>query len=232
MSQFHLCPGDPSPFHFANPCVRESWASLTPAALVIVLCIAKLPISVPLSIQNVLGVNAFKRFLTLHEAEALDAASDDSVDVEVAVTAKPPLWRTLLLCAIALLESIAWLTLASYRLITTPFHPSSLLPYVLALPWIYASFRPVLKPVSTPPYDLFALFLVHLVGSILMLGGALYTHYVLGGSLVAPIVLAGLSINVGCVLMGLGVVVSIPIDVPSARVKVEDIVSTFSPWRT
>ncbi|KAF7979924.1 hypothetical protein HWV62_40336 [Athelia sp. TMB] len=224
-----LCPNS-GPFQFSNPCIRESWAAIVPAAVVAVLCLFKLPISIPARIQNVLGVNAFHRFLTLHEAEALDAASDDDSAAEVIeVTAKPPLWRTVLLSAICLLQAIAWLALASYRLITDPFHPSSLLPYVLAVPWIYASLRAILRPFSTPPFDLFALFVVHLATGLLMLGGVLYGHYVLDGPMAPPLILAGLSLNVAGVLIALGVVVNIPLGVPSSRVKESDIGTSVSP---
>lgn len=223
-----LCSGASSPFHFADPCIRESWAAILPAAIVLLLCISHLPVAIPVYVQNVLGVNTFRRFLTLHEAEALNAASEDAVDVEIVVNAKSPLWRTLLLCGIALLQSMAWLALASYRLITEPFHASLVLPYVLALPWLYATLRPLLKPLSTPPYDLFVLLLVHLFMGILMLGGALYTHYVLGGSLARPLVLAGLSVNIAAVLVNLVVVINIPMGAPSSRVKEADIVSLIS----
>lgn len=224
----NLCPSASSPFEFADPCIRESWAAIFPAALVFLLCISQLLISLPASIQNILGVNTFKRFLTLHEAQALDAASNDTSGAEIEITPKPPLWRTLLLCIISLLQSIAWLALASYRLVTQPFHPSSVLPYVLALPWIYASLRPLLRPLSTAPYDLFALFVAHLAMGVLMLGGVLYPHHVLNGPLVGPLVLAGLSANVVSVLVGLAVVINIPMDVPSSRVRAVDIVSSIS----
>ncbi|KZP25984.1 hypothetical protein FIBSPDRAFT_918282 [Athelia psychrophila] len=210
----NLCPGSPSPFEFADPCIRESWAAIFPAALVFLLCVSKLPISIPASVQNILGVNTFKRFLTLHEAEALDAASDDASAVEIEVTATPPL---------------SWLALASYRLVTQPFHPSSALPYVLALPWIYAALRPLLRPPATPPYDLFALFAAHLAMGALLLGGVLYTHYVLDGPPAAPLALAGLAANVASVLVGLAVVMDIPMDVPSSRVKEGAIGKTATP---
>lgn len=223
-----ICSGASSPFHFADPCIRDSWAAILPAAIAFLLCVSRLPVSMPVYVQNVLGPNTFRRFLTLHEAEALNAASEGAVDVEIVVNAKSPLWRTLLLCGIALLQSMAWLALASYRLFTEPFHPSLVLPYVLAFPWLYATLRPLLKPLSTPPYDLFVLLFVHLFMGMLMLGGALYTHYVLGGPSASPFSLTGLSVNIGAVLVNLAVVVSMPMGVPSSRVKEADIVSLIS----
>lgn len=175
-----------------------------------------------------MGANTFRRFLTLNEAEALNAASENAADAQIVPDAKPPVWRTLILCGIALLQSMAWLALASYHLITEPFHASLVLPYVLALPWLYAALRPLLKPLSTPPYDLFVLLLVHLFMGILMLGGALYTHYVLEGPLASPFVLASLSVNIGAVLISLSVVINIPMGVPSSRVKEANIVSLIS----
>lgn len=216
-----LCPGSSSPFQFDDPCIRESWASLLPAAIVFLLGISSLPISIPPPLKNVLGINAFQSFLTLHEAEALDAASAVHTETEISVTAKPPLWRTVVLSTLSLLQSLAWLALASYRLITHPFHLRALLPFALALPWVYATLRPLLRPPTTPPYDLFVLFVAHLVMGALMLGGVLYTE-----AEASVLVLAGLSANIMAVLVCLAVVVNIPMDVPSSSVKTEDIVSS------
>jgi len=219
-----LCPS-PSPFDFADPCIRESWASLLPAILVFTLCLFSLPISLPKCVHNFLGLTTFKTFLTLHEAEALDASvADDEVEVEIDVGSKPPLWRTLLISTLSVVETLAWIALGTYRIVTGPFHPSSLLPYVLALAWIYASLRPILRPSSTPPYDLFWLFSVHLVMGVLMLGGVLYSHHVLDAPMPGRLSIVGLVGNLVGVVVGLVVVVNIPMAVPSSRVKKEDIV--------
>jgi len=217
-----LCPSSLSPFDFADPCIRESWASLLPAVLVITLCFFSLPISLPKRVHNFLGLTTFKTFLTLREAEALDASVVDEVETDV--VSRPPLWRTLLISTLSVVETLAWLALGLYRLITRPFHPSSLLPFILALAWIYASLRPILRPSSTPPYDLFSLFVVHLVTGMLMLGGVLYSHHVLDAPMPGRLSMIGLVGNLVGVVVGFVVVVNIPMAVPSSRVKKEEIV--------
>lgn len=221
-----LCPGSLSPWELADPCIRESWAAIIPAALVLLLCVSQLPISFPPSVRNVLGTDTFRTFLTLHEAEALECTSKDAfaVEIDIAPKSRP------LLCFISLLQSFAWLALALYRLATQPVHPSPLLPGVLALPWIYVSLCLLLRPSSAPPYDLFVLLLAHLAMGVLMLGGALYTHCVLNEPSPGSPILAGLFVNVVGVLVGLEAIMSIPMDVPStrSRVKKADIVSFIS----
>jgi hypothetical protein len=176
-------------------------------------------------VHSFLGLTTFKPFLTLHEAEALDASTaENEVEVEIDVVSKPLLWRTLLMSSISVVETLAWLTLGSYRFITNPFHPSSLLPFILALTWIYVSVRPILRPSSTPPYDLFALFVIHLVMGVLMLGGVLYAHHVLAAPQPGRLSMLGLVGNLVGVIVGLVVVINIPMAVPSSRVKKEDIV--------
>jgi hypothetical protein len=161
----------------------------------------------------------------LREAEALGASTaENEVEVEIDLISKPPLWRTMLISIISVIETLAWLTFGSYRLITNPFHPSSLLPFILALAWIYASLRPILRPSSTPPYDLFALFLVHLVMGTLMLGGVLYAHHVLAAPIPGKLSVLGLVGNLLGVIVGLVVVINIPMAVPSNKVNKENIV--------
>jgi hypothetical protein len=220
-----LCPSSPSPFNFADPCIRESWASLLPAILVFILCLFSLPISLPKRVHNFLGLTTFKPFITLHEAEAFDAsAADHEVVVGIDVGSKPPLWRTLLISTLSVVETLAWLALGTYRITAGPFHSNSLLPFILALAWIYSSLRPILRPSSTPPYDLFSLFSVHLVMGVLMLGGVLYSHHVLDAPMPGRLYIVGLVANLVGVAVGLVVVVNIPMAVPSNRVKKEDIV--------
>lgn len=224
-----LCPLSPSPFDFADPCIRESWASIFPAILVFVLCFLSLPISLPQRLRGFLGLTTFTTYLTLHEAEALDASTaENEVEVEIDVTEKPPLWRTLLISTISIVETLAWLALGCYRLVTSPFNPSSLLPFILALSWIYLLLRSVLRPSSTPQYDVFALFGVHLVMGVLMLGGVLYTHHVLAAPMPGMMSMACLVGNMVGVIAGLVTLLNIPMAVPSSKVKKEDIVSSDS----
>lgn len=233
----HICLSSPGPFAFADSCVRETWASILPAAVVVIICISAVPISLPKRVHNVLGLNVFKTYLTLHEAEALEAEGEGDGEVEIAVDSKPPLWRTLVLSTVALLETLAWIALGSYVLVTSQRHgtslePITILPFILAFSWLYATLVPILRPAATPPYGLFALYIVQLAMGVLLLGGVLYQQQTSSTPLPDRSIMLALVGNLVAVLVGLGVITNIPMAVPSRRVKKEDIVSlslsTFS----
>ncbi|KAF5378205.1 hypothetical protein D9615_007536 [Tricholomella constricta] len=67
-----LC-SDSGPFDFRDPCVRSSWSVLLPALLVFALCLFSLPL--PTQLQHLFAILArpFRTYLTLDEAETLDA---------------------------------------------------------------------------------------------------------------------------------------------------------------
>ncbi|KAF8345519.1 multidrug resistance-associated ABC transporter [Amanita rubescens] len=135
------------PFDFENSCIRATWTSLLPAAFVFVLCIFALPL--PRVLQNVTIFGAtFQPFLTLEEAEAMNASVDGAV---------APLWRTAVLVFVGLAETLVWLTYGSYNLTNdfgTPWVKT--LPFFLAFPWLYTVVRPVVRPIVTAPLDLIA----------------------------------------------------------------------------
>lgn len=180
----------------------------------------------------------FSPFLTLQEAEALDnrehvaCASEGDAEAENLV----PVWRTLVLSFTALFETLLWSAAAAYTFIVAPDDawagPArlSVLIACIALTWVYAAYRPVVRPQPTAPYDLFALYVVHLALGILLLGGVVYSN--ISDTQRAPSrqgpILVGLVVNLVAILVLLGVVVNMPMGIPSDRVQASDVVRLSS----
>ena len=173
--------------------------------------------------------NILTDFLSLEEAVAIE----NNVRVTELVLPPVPLWRRLSLAVPALLETIAWLALSSYRLVVFDFHESHATydlwaPFLVAISWFYASVKPVMRPSPTPPYDLFILYLVHAFMALLSVGSAIYRHYI-NGEIVSKAYVFGTGIHF--IILGglLSIVFSMPLGVPTARVDKEEIGKTISP---
>ena len=238
MMQF--CPSEEL-FNFSDPCIRQAWSSFLPVILVFIICLAKIPIQIP--IPDRLNFIPFSSFLNLNDAVALDAVAEkmrraadgeilEDVDV-ISKDAKPSFWRTFLLCTVALIETLAWIAYGSFRIIISQkqddpkaFDTTLVLPFILALPWIYALFRPLLKPPLTPPYDLFVLYLAHLVMGVIMLGAVLFNHLSYDESLPETWGLVGLVGNLALLILGLVLIVSARMAVPPKGVNPDDVVCT------
>lgn len=246
-----ICPSS-EPFNFSDPCIRQAWSSFLPAVLVLIICLSNIPIRIP----DRLNFAVFTRFLDLNDAVALDAVAEktrraadgeileeavEEVDV-VNKDAKPPLWRTFLLCTIALIETLAWVAYGSFRVIisqkhaahsddTEAFYPALVLPFILALPWLYALIRPLLRPPLTPPYDLLVLYLAHLAMGVIMLGAVLFNHTSYGTPLPETWGLVGLVGNLVLVVLGLVLIVSVKMAVPPKGVSPDDVVCISLPIR-
>ena len=228
----HLC-DDYGPFDFRNSCVRLSWTALFSAGLVLLLLVASAP--VPERVKPWLEVikSPFKTYITLAEAEALDArAAGDEKDVELEElnssdnsSVAVPLWRSLVLSWLGLVQTLVWLAVGSYTLVVEPSHGWVTLCLVLiSLSWLYATVRPIFHPMATPPMDLFSLYCIHLVAGTLLFGGAFYERDVAGAPLPSSIAVAGLILNLIAVLVLIAVVLRMPMGIPSHRVRKEDIV--------
>lgn len=226
---------------FSNDCVRSFWSTLLPAVLVFLLTLSQLPFPSPL--RKLFGriTSPLTPFLTLAEAEALDAeaASGDTVASDEdapATTITPtsrethtpgiPLWRTIVLVWLALAETLVWLSISTFSLLTSTPPITSALALVTSLSWLYATIRPIAKPQPTLPFDLLSLYLVHVVVLILKVGGAVYDVSVLGLEGPNGLVVVGWVAD-GCVLAVLvGVLWWCPLGIPSGRVDRREIVST------
>lgn len=230
-----VCP-NAGPLDFANSCVRTSWNALLPAVFVFVLCSRSL---VPKSFRKTLKplTSIFTNYLTLSEAEALDAISEkvprDDDAPQVQAENLVPLWRTVVLSFIAMLEVLSWLAIACFTLVAKPDHIwDGITSILIAATWLYASCRPIVNPTPTPPYDLFILYIMHLAMGILRLGGHIHAKDVYDLPLPATSVMIGLVFNLIALVILLSVVVSMPMGIPSNRVKKSDIVScsVFGFW--
>jgi hypothetical protein len=208
-----------------------------PAIFVFVLCTTALfPESSRKLLQPVR--EAFPHFITLHEAEALDAAGykaliDEDVPQEsqAGVENLVPLWRTAAFSFLALLETLFWLAVACYTFVARPDDVwDGVSSVLIASTWLYAVCLPIIRPTPTPPYDLFVLYIIHFVMGIVLLGGIVHAKDVYDTPLPPTAVIVGQVFNIIAVLILLGVVVSMPVGIPSSRVKKSDIVSHIYPF--
>ncbi|KAJ7145739.1 multidrug resistance-associated ABC transporter [Mycena epipterygia] len=222
-------------FDFGDACVRSSWSAVLPMLVVVLLCIS-LPVKFPSPIQRLFATikAPFTTYITLHEAEAVDFQSAGEIAVEDAQIDVPEvvaLWRSLVFTLAGLLQSLAWIaSTVFYFVMTDAADPWSLTQHLLiALSWLYTAVRPIVFPSATAPYDLFLVYILHAVGAILLLGGHLFACAVGDAPLPSTLILVGLSANLAIVLLLLYVTVQMPMNLPSTRVKKEDIGHSVSP---
>jgi hypothetical protein len=125
----------------------------------------------------------FTLSLSLQGAEALDVATiskskatlrevgqgepeamgSDSEQVESRL-----FWKPLLLSWIALIETLICLGIASFTIIQDQ-RVSVASPFVFALTWLFATVCLIVRPMPTPPFDLFTLYLIHTVVGLVSL---------------------------------------------------------------
>lgn len=225
-----LC-DDKSPFDFGDSCVRASWGAFVPGAFVFALCVSSIPI--PSAVRRILEpvTRQFRPFLTLHEAEALDAQGlagekEGEIINGVHVPHSLPLWRTVVFAFVGMIEALWCLAHGSYLLYEEPhnwWRGTGAL--IFAVAWLYTVIRPVARPSPTPPFDLFVIYLLVFFAGILELGGYLYDYNVYDIPLPSRFVFAGIGVSLVATTGLLGVVLSMPLAIPSERVKKEDIVS-------
>lgn len=214
---------------FGDHCIRTAWASLPPFIFALVVILASIPVIIPPGpYQELFSAikGPFRTYLTLAEAEASD--SDVSHDELTSSDATQPatLWRTLILTFIGLLQSLIWLSIGSYSIFTG--EPHGYLMLLISFAWLFAALYLVFHPTNTPPYSVLTIYLMHLIGGVILLGGVFWDSSVEGLPL-RSIDTFGLAANLGAVVFLLGVVCGIPVGVPSKRVKAEDIGRSISP---
>ncbi|KAH7882505.1 hypothetical protein F5I97DRAFT_1905629 [Phlebopus sp. FC_14] len=247
---FQLChegsdPG-PGPFDFSNACVRASWSALFPAVLVGLLCLFSVPFPLPKPLRNLAcRIKApFQSFLTLQEAEALDAAAlaaekldrDNVVDSTTIFSFAPavnhavPLWRTVALAFVALVPALLWIAAGAYSLVTDKEHIwTGICTVLVGASWLYGVCKPVFWPRATVHLDLFALYVVHLVFGVLLLGGTMYEYTIFHVPFPNKIRFAALITNLVAITAELTLVSTMPFQLPSERIKKEDIYVKYSP---
>ncbi|KAH7927030.1 hypothetical protein BV22DRAFT_1032254 [Leucogyrophana mollusca] len=222
---------DSGPFDFSEPCIRSSWSAILPAVFVLALCLPSIPVPVPRFAKKAFATcqARFRTYLTLEEAEALaaDAASDRDNAFEVPAA---HLWRNTVFSVIGLLQTLVWLAVGVYTLAIDRSHIWSGVPAILvALTWLYATWKPVFRAKATVHFDLFSLYTIHLMTGVLLLGGAIYDHKIIRVPLPPALTFAGLIANLVAVLVVLVVVMGMPFALPSTYVKKEDVGVTVAP---
>ena len=205
----------------SDACVRGFWTAVVPTALVGLVILASLP---PIHALLSIAQKPFTDFLSLQEAEALNTGEEDVAegDDEVHV----PLWRTLILATISLVETLLWIGVGCYSLIVNPEDTwNGVRDFLVAATWFYATLRPVVWPTATAPSDLLSLFTAHLVLGIVTFFGHLYDRYVYSIPMPGTLRTVVYIINLVAVAGLLVLVLSMPLGIPSKRVNKEDIVS-------
>ncbi len=208
-----------------DECIRNDWATLLPTAWVVVLAICSIRYPRPLVAILRSLCRPWKVFLSLSEAEAyeLDGAAPRG---ETRTVNRAPLWFTLFLVGVATLEVIAWTVVAAFTFVTggkdTIWCGGRAM--IHAVTWVYAATKPILNSKSTPSYDLLALYALHLIGAVLVLGGTLYEHNIYSKPIPRPVILAAYSLNLATVVSLLFAMVSRPVAMPSSSVNKDEIV--------
>ncbi|KAI9454319.1 hypothetical protein HD554DRAFT_2151146 [Boletus coccyginus] len=223
MDRFLLCAGS-SPLDLSDPCIRASWAALVPALFVAALCLLAIPLPLP-AFAKKFGcavTSPLNEFLTLREAEALDAdepVPDDAVaDAAVSPSGAPSR------------SPLIWLSAGAYILVTREIDTwTGVCAVLVGSTWVYGVSKAVFWPKATTHFDLFFLYLVHLVFGVIVLGGVIYDHKVFHVPLEPCIELAALIFNLLAIFVELALVSTMPMRLPSSRIKKEDIVSFMQP---
>lgn len=213
---------------WANPCTRAYFESLPPFILILVVLCIYIPL--PKTLSGVIR-SAFTPFLSLEEAQAL--LDDDSPpqegepSVHSVSKPKPPLWRTICLSSLALVETVGWLILACYHrviLLTENVDYRAISPFISFLSWLPAVVIPIFRPTLTPPYDLFSFYVFQLVTGIFRFGAIWYDRDTLG----IPVNtwdVVGAAANLVVILSLLVIVLRMPLNLPSTKAVEEKIVS-------
>jgi hypothetical protein len=175
-----------------------------------------------------------KTYLTLHEVEGADFQSSGGEDEPIEVPRGVALWRARLFTVAGLLQTLAWIAAAGFHSLTADTVDAWTFTQCLlmAFSWLYTAVRPIVSPPVTAPYDLFSVYVLHVVGGALLLGGHLFDHAVAAVPLPSTLVLIGFSANLVVVFTLLYVTVQMPMNLPSPHVKKEDIVrrNVFPPF--
>jgi hypothetical protein len=146
-------------------------------------------------------------------------------DQEIVVPEDIPFGRSLVFTFAGLLQSLAWIASGLFYFAADQVDAWRLTQsFLVAFSWLYTTVRPIASPFATVPYDLFVIYLLHLVGGVSVLGGRLFDYAVGETSLPSTPTLVGLSANLATVLVLLYFTAKMPMDLPSTCVKKEDIV--------
>lgn len=228
-------------WHLDLACARSFWGALVPAAFVFLLSVVTIPLPTWLSNLMCPIKERLTPFLTLQEAEALDAAAiaeskaalgevgQGETDAVAEHVESRHFWKSLLLSWFALIETLVWFGIASFTIIQDERDPVYLAsPFVLAFTWLFATVRPIVRPKLTPPYDLFTLYLIYTVFELVSLGAFAHNHRAYGTPLPPSHILSAHILNLCTLFILVAIVLSMPLSIPSRRVDKAKIVSLRS----
>jgi hypothetical protein len=227
-----LCPGY-GPLDLDSSCIRSTWATLLPsiltAAVVLVLIIQRLPL--PQRIWDAWATvsSPFVTFLTLEEAEAYNETTAKEIGKDENKQRPRAFWQAVFISSVSLVSACVWLALGAFRLVQAPQSYLAWSALVTSIPWIYTIVRPFALPFATPPFDLFWIFILKLAASVFYFIGMVYDKYVFEVPLPAPVELTAVILNFAAILGVLGVIIWLPMAIPSAGVDKEQIVSFLIP---
>ncbi|KAH8112503.1 hypothetical protein DFH11DRAFT_497772 [Phellopilus nigrolimitatus] len=94
--------------------------------------------------------------------------------------------------------------------------------------WLHVAVKPLVRPKSTAPCDVFALLVILFVGAILLLGGIFFVHHVYGDILPSWLIVAVYALNLAAVPVLLIISFSRPLAATSSRVA-KDIGAHMTP---
>ncbi|CUA69534.1 ATP-dependent bile acid permease [Saccharomyces cerevisiae S288c] [Rhizoctonia solani] len=242
-----VCPVDPKmgvyPYwsDLTNECIRDTYTLSAPVFLVVCILLyhiisttrPKSSARTQLQASRTSPCSIFKPFLTLEEAEAIEHDISGDSDVRPSKHSGPPIWKTAILVLVALLETIVWTIYGCYTLFLVSSTKgniwSSLLVLATAASWVYATIRPVVqRRVATPIYDLLTFYLVRFVGAVITACSLLFCWYVYKDQ-VSRAHMIGLAADSVGILLGMGVLLSFPLGVPSTHIDSKEIGSSISP---
>lgn len=164
-------------------------------------------------------------FLTLEEAEAIEHDTTPNYYIKHLYPSSPT-WKPAVLVLVALVETAVWTFYGCYALSFTSDKQTvwpAALELANAATWTYAAVRPILRRrVPTPTYDLWVYYLVRLLGVVVSAGALVFGLYVYGEH-PENSKLARLAVDAAGVFLGLGVISSYPMGVPSEYVDPKEI---------
>lgn len=245
-------------FTLSDACIRSSWSTFIPAAVVLCLVLLRLLNSVAKNTGHLrwLGLQPMPQFLTLEEAEVSDSADNDSgvqssgtIEHSAAGNMGYKRIHAYVLALLALVETLLWVSYGSYDIFLHSGHSSLAdarspvqvgAPIVLTFVWFYATLTSL--PIAwssnsnrpgTVPFDLVSIYVAYLVAAAINLSGILYDRMVqgLGGSEVESVVWA---MSAKLCLSATFVAFRMPLKIPShgVRAKAERNVRVFLPRNT
>lgn len=211
------------------PRSQNLWSLYSPLAAVLATCIFESAASCFHKKPLTSFISMFRPLLLIDEAEALLIGESLS---STKIKQKAPLFLTLALSVLAFIQTVFW----SSNFISSFFHQTCAEWgfFALALSWLYASVKPVLRPTYTPPYDLLFLYLTLQVSGIYHFG-CLLLQWSLADSSPPATLLAFHTLNVALISTLIVIVLSRPVaeppDEPAVPIAPENAASLWS-WLT